>query len=73
MLVWYIGECTVSMMKTNNGITEPTLGYQNCNTSQILIFGAYVKVREPLYTRVIIWGNLNHIDTRGILPRYEDS
>ena len=24
-------------------------GYQNCNTSQISIFGGYVKVREPLY------------------------
>ena len=65
----------VSMINTNNGIPEPTLGYQNCNTSQILIFDAYVNVRESLYTRVIIWVNtiLNHIDTRGVLPRYEGS
>ena len=75
MLVSYIGECMVSMINTNNGITEPTLGYQNCSASHILIFGAYVKVRESLYTRVIIWINttLNHIDARGILPRYEGS
>ena len=45
------------------------------SASQILIFGAYVKVRESLYTQVIIWINttLNHIDARGILPRYEGS
>jgi hypothetical protein len=65
----------VSMINTNNGITDSTLGYQNCSASQILIFGAYVKVRESLYTRDIIWINttLDHIDTRGVLPRYEGS
>ena len=44
-------------------------------TSQILIFGGYVKVKESFYTRVIIWVNtiLNHIDTTAILSRYEDS
>ena len=65
----------VSIININNGIKEPTHGYQNCNTSQILIFGGYVKVRESLYTRVIIWVNtiLNHIDTREFLPRYEGS
>ena len=49
-----------------HGIKEPTYGYQNHNTNQILIFGGYVKVRESLYTRIIIWVNtiLNHIDTK---------
>ena len=44
-------------------------------TSQILIFNGYLKVRESLYTQVIIWVNiiLNHIDTRLILPIYEGS
>lgn len=34
----------------NNVIKEPTCGYQNYDTSQILIFGGYVKVRESLYS-----------------------
>ena len=35
----------------------------------------YLKVRESLYTQVIIWVNTNpnHIDTRKTLPRYENS
>ena len=34
----------------------------------------YVRMGEYLYIRVIIWVNtiLNHIDTRVILPRYEN-
>ena len=46
---------------------------KNCNTSQILIFGGYVKVSESLYTRVMIWINtkLNPFDTRASLPMYE--
>ena len=56
----------VSIMSIKNGIKESTCGYQNCNTSQLLIFGGYVKVRESLYTRAIGWVNtiMNHIDTR---------
>jgi hypothetical protein len=57
-----------------NDINEPTHGYhQNCNTSEMVIFGGYVKVRESLYTRVIICVNtfLNHIDTKAILPQCE--
>ena len=50
MLVWFIGKCMESLINIDNGIKEPTHGYQNCNTSQILIFGGYVKVRESLYT-----------------------
>jgi hypothetical protein len=41
--VWYIGECMVSIVNSNEGIKEPIHGYQNCNTTQILVFGAYVK------------------------------
>ena len=42
---------------------------QNCSTSHILIVGGFVKVRESLYTRVIIWVHtmLNHVDTTVIL------
>ena len=52
-----------TIININNVIKEPTRGYENCNTSQILIFGGYVKVRESLYTQVIIWIKtiLNHI------------
>ena len=50
MLVCYIGECMVSTINLNNGIKEPTHGYQNLNTSQIMIFGGYVKVREAVCT-----------------------
>ena len=74
MLVRNIGECTVQVIIIS-GITEPTCGYQNCNSSEILIFDGYVKVRETLSTQVFIWVNtiLNHIDTRAILPRCEGS
>jgi hypothetical protein len=62
----------VSIINFNHGIKEPTHGYQNSNTSQILIFREYVKVRESLYTRGFtkIWVDniMNHIDTRAILP-----
>ena len=75
MLDQYIGECMVSIININDGIKEPTWEYQICNTSQKLIFGGYVKVRESFYTQVIIWVDtiLNHIDTTVILPRYECS
>jgi hypothetical protein len=68
MLDQYTGECMASIMNINNGIKEPTRRYQNCNTNQTLIFGSYVKVRESLYTRIIIWVDTipNHIDIRVI-------
>ena len=56
------------------GIKEPNYGYQICKTNQILICGGYVKVRESLYTWLIIWVNTipNYIDTLMIFPnRYE--
>jgi hypothetical protein len=48
-----------------HGIKDSTHGYQNYNTSQILMFGGYVKVKESLYTRVNIWVGtiLKYIDT----------
>ena len=75
MLDLYIGECVVSIININDGIKEPTHGYQNCNISQILIFDGYVKMRESLYTQVIICVNtiLKCIDTKVILPRYKSS
>ena len=48
----------VWIININHGIKEPpTRGYQYCSTSQILIFGGYVKVRKYFYTQVIIWVN----------------
>ena len=40
-----------------------------------MVYGGYLKVKNSLYTRVIIWVNtiLNYLDTRTILPRYERS
>ena len=64
----------VSIININNGIKEPTHEYPNYNTSQILIYGGYVKMRESLYTQVVIWIStiLNHFDTRTNMPRYQD-
>ena len=49
--------------------------YQNCNTSRILVFSGYVKVRKYLYKQVISWVIviLNHIDTKAILHGYSGS
>ena len=65
----------MSIININNDILELTCGYQNCYTSQILIFCGYLKVREYLYTRVTIWVNAisNHIDTKAFLPRCQGS
>ena len=53
-------------------VKEPTRGYQNYNSSQILIFSGYAKVKVSLYTQVILWVNaiLDHIDTTMFLPIY---
>ena len=67
ILVWYIGECMVSLININSGIKEPTHGYQICNTTQILIFGGYVNInsgiKEPTHgyqicntTQILIFG-----------------
>ena len=62
MLDWYVVVCMVSIININNGI-KATCGIQNCSTSQILIFGGYVKVQKSLSTQVIIGVDiiLNHI------------
>ena len=64
----------VSIINIFNGIKEPTRGHQDCNPSQILIFGVYVNVRESLYTRVIIRviTILNHVDTMRLLAWCRD-
>ena len=36
----------VSLIDINNVIKDPTCGYENYTTIQILIFGGYVKMRE---------------------------
>ena len=58
-----------------DGTKVLTHGYQKFNTSKLLIFDEYVKMRESLYTRVIIWVNtiLNHMNNKEFLPRYEGS
>lgn len=38
------------IINNSNAIKEPTHGYQNCNSSQILVFGGYLRVRGSLYT-----------------------
>ena len=48
-------------MDVNNNIKEPNYGHQNYNTSQILTFSGYVKARESLFNRVIIWVNINMV------------
>lgn len=45
----------------------PVCAYQNCNTSQVWIFRGYVKVRESLYTQVIIRANTMRIPFKTIL------
>ena len=65
----------VAIINIKNGIKEPTHGYQNTDTSQILISGGYVKVRESLHTQGLFWVDtiLCHIDTTAILLEYEGS
>ena len=48
-----------SIINISIGIKEPTQRHHNFNTNQNLMFGGYVKVRESLYTRVIIWVNMS--------------
>ena len=64
-----------SIININNGMKESTGGYENCNSTQIVIFGGYFKVRESFYTRVVIWVNtiLNCTDTEVNLTRYKGS
>ena len=73
MLVWYVGECMVSIINIKIGRSKNLpLSIPNYSANQLLTFSRYsVKVRDSLYTTVIIWVNitLNHIDTRTILPR----
>ena len=66
-----MGEC----MGNNNQHQTIVEGTYLCNTTQIVIFGGNVKVRESLYTQVLTWVNtiLKHIETRAIIPRYEGS
>lgn len=56
-------KCMVSITNISYGIKELTCEYENCNTSQVMIFGVYVKGMESLYTHVTIWVNtiLYHI------------
>ena len=46
MLGHYIGGCMVSISNINNGIKEPTHGYQICNTNHIFILGVYLRPKK---------------------------
>ena len=53
---------------------EPTRESQNCNATQILIFGGHFKVGEYLYARVNIWVILpsETVSIQGrFYPRYD--
>ena len=65
----YLGEYMVPIINIINDIKEPTHGYQNCKTGQILIFSGYPKVREFLYTRVVNLGQ-HHSEPYLILRRF---
>jgi hypothetical protein len=55
---------------------EPThMAIKDCSFSQILIFGGYLKVRESLYIRVIVWIDtvLNHFDAWAMFLRCQGS
>lgn len=54
-VVWYIGECMVSLININYGIKEPTHGYHNCNPNRIFIFGEYFKVRKSWKPKLLFW------------------
>ena len=47
-------ECVVPIINIDNGVKEPTHGYQNRHTNQILIFDECVEVKKPLSTQVTI-------------------
>ena len=51
------------------------MAIKDCTLSQTLIFGGYLKVRESLHIRVIIWVDivLNHFDARAMFPRCQGS
>ena len=63
----------VAIINIKNGIKEPTHGYQNSYTSQIFIFGGYVKVRVSSHSQGWVTTILCHIDTTAILLKYESS
>ena len=65
----------VLIININNGIKEPTHGYQNFNTNHILIVSGYLKMYKYFHGLVIVWVNtiLNHVNTTASLPWYEDS
>ena len=71
----FLVTCMVSIINIKSDVKESTRMYQNCNSSQRLIFGGYLKVRKSLFTQVIIWVNiiLDHIHPRTLLPMYEGS
>lgn len=45
---WYISEFMMSLINIHNATKEPICGYENCNISQRLVLGGYLKARESL-------------------------
>ena len=58
MLSQYISECMGIDNQHHNGIKEPTRGYQDCNTSQVVILGGLSKCENLCIPIVIIWVNV---------------
>ena len=75
LLDQYIDEGIVSVINIISGNKEPTRGYQNRHTNQILIFGGYHKMIISLCTHVnmLVGLIINHIDVSVILLGYEGS
>ena len=48
----------VLIININNGIKEPTRGYQDCNTSQVVVLGGLSKCENLCIPIVIIWVNV---------------
>jgi hypothetical protein len=53
----------VSIINISYGIKEPTGGYENCNSTQIFIFGKYFKVSVFVYVSCNL-GQHHATDTR---------
>ena len=54
MLLWYISECSISLININNGIKKPIHRYQSCNTTLIIPFSEGWLILCGKLTKVIL-------------------
>ena len=52
------GECMVPITNIKTGTKELTHGYQDCNTSQILIFGGFSRYENFLCILELLFGSI---------------